>query len=205
MRTPKANWCLHTVPTKINKVEVTIMFLLFFIPHPSMHSFSEIYSWAIFWIGICFIIFCYLAFQMCVILKKQNGRKRIFLTVLHITIILVIALSSYLLLFDYFTWWLIHSVVLFAYSISPLKRSTESLYLFKTRIPIIAVCILNIVWMSYCMYSSAHSGYWHFINNHIVFGLSGYKLNEIWYVINIATTLVCKVVAARIKEKRFYG
>jgi len=179
-----------------------MMFELFFIPHPGMRSFAEPFAWILFWYGICFAIFCYLIFQIYIALKKLNGQKRILITMIYITAILAIGASAYLLSFDYFIWWLIHSIILFAYAISPLKNSTEEMYLFKIRIPIIVVCALNVIWMICCICLSSHSGYWYFISSPSIGGISGYRLNEVWYIINIAIVLICKAFAQYAKRKR---
>jgi hypothetical protein len=179
-----------------------MLFDLFFIPNPRMHTYTEPFGWIYFWVGICVVILGYLIFQTYVTLKKSQGRTRAFLSGLYIALMLTVAISAYLLPLNYFIWWLILSVVLLAYSISPLKKGAESLYKLKTRIPIMVVCALNIVWMVYCICASAHSGYWWFICDPAAFGMSWYKLNEVVYIINIAVVLVCKAIDAYITEKR---
>lgn len=175
---------------------------LFFIPNPGMHSYMEPFGWIIIWMGICAVILGYLIFQTYIALKKLQGRKRAFLSGLYIALMLTIAVSAYLLSSNYFIWWLILSVVLLSYSISPLKKGGESLYKFKTRIPIMGASALNICWMIYCICASDHYGYWYFIGNPVAFGMSGYRLNEIVYLINIVVVLVCKAIEAYITEKR---
>ncbi len=179
-----------------------MLFDLLFIPNSGMRDFIEPFEWIYFWIGICHVILGYLIFQTCVILKKQQGRKRVFLAVVYVALMLTTVISTFLLPSEYFIWWLILSVVLLAYSVSPLKKGAESLYKLKTRIPIMVVCALNIVWMVYCICASAHSGYWWFIDDPAAFGMSWYKLNEVVYIINIAVVLVCKAIDAYITEKR---
>ena len=179
-----------------------MLFEIFFIPNPRMHTHAQPFGWIIIWIGICAVILGYLVFQMYVTLKKSQGRTRVFLSGLYIALMLTVAISAYLLSLNYFTWWLILSVALLSYSISPLKKGIESLYKFKTRIPIKGACALNICWMIYCICASNHSGYWYFIGNPVAFGMSGYRLNEIVYIINIAVVLVCKSIEMYVTEKR---
>lgn len=109
----------------------------------------------------------------------------------------------------YFVWWLIHSMFLLAYALTPLEKENK-LYLFKCRIPIIIVCVINMVFMAWCLISVQGdniSNYKSFIGNPVFMGihLNGYQINEIMYLIDIAVIVVCKMIANKIEEKREFA